>query len=134
MDALLDLAKSRSVKVEHDPRTTVADVAILRHACVRVHEDVRQGVVVDVIRVMDREVEPSADEIPPRRPRGSARRCDSRPCKERKAVSLDAPAQDADGHEQMIVASDGADVPDTRGLAVETSRCGASRRNGKSSA
>ena len=28
MDALLDLAKSRSVKVEHDPRTTVADVAI----------------------------------------------------------------------------------------------------------
>jgi hypothetical protein len=28
MDALLDLAKSRNVKIEHDPRTTVADVAI----------------------------------------------------------------------------------------------------------
>lgn len=28
MDALLDLAKSRSVKVAHDPMTTVADVAI----------------------------------------------------------------------------------------------------------
>lgn len=28
MDALLDLAKSRGVKVAHDPRTTVTDVAI----------------------------------------------------------------------------------------------------------